>query len=86
MMSALQDAQADLDAIEVQGTSGGGVVRVVVNGVPELKRVEISPEALEEPDMLGDLVVAAVNDALRNAQAAAREKMHRLPGLEGLTE
>lgn len=87
-MRALQDAQSDLDQVEVEGTSGGGAVRVLANAVPELRRVEVSQEALEDAELLGDLIVAAVNDALRKAIQAANERLGgltgALPGLPGL--
>lgn len=79
-MSALTEAQADLGSIEVEGTSGGGAVRVKANALPEIRAVEITPEALADEEMLGDLIVAAVNDALRNAAAAARDKLGGLAG------
>lgn len=79
-MSALQDATDELASIEVVGTAGGGAVRVLANCSPELVRVEITDEALEDRELLGDLIVVAVNDALRNAQQAAGERLGGLAG------
>ena len=72
MMKQLQQMQArmakmqeELDAAEVTGTAGGGAVTVVANGQQKVLRVEIEPEALEEgAELLADLVLAAVNQAL----------------------
>ena len=87
MLEAVQSAQDNLDEIEVIGTSGGGAVRVVASALPEIKRVDISDEALEDREMLGDLVVVAVNDALQKAAEAMQQQLGgfagglQLPGL-----
>lgn len=88
MLQAVQSAQEDLDEIEVIGTAGGGAIRVVATGQPEITRVEVSEEALEDREMLEDLIVAAVNDALRNAARVAQERLGGLAGglqIPGLT-
>jgi nucleoid-associated protein EbfC len=71
----MQKAQAELAEIEVTGESGAGMVKVTLNGRHEAKKVLIEPKLLaEEKDMLEDLLVAAVNDAVRKVAARTQEK------------
>jgi len=75
MQETMQKAQAELAEIEVTGESGAGMVKVTLNGRHEAKRVLIEPKLLtEEKDMLEDLLVAAVNDAVRKVAARTQEK------------
>jgi DNA-binding YbaB/EbfC family protein len=72
-MKAAQDAIA---AMEVEGESGGGMVKVVMTGRHDVKRVTIAPTLLsEDKDMLEDLVAAAMNDAVRKVETASQQKM-----------
>ena len=72
-MKAAQDAIA---AMEVEGESGGGMVKIVMTGRHDVKRVTIAPSLLsEDKDMLEDLVAAAMNDAVRKVETASQEKM-----------
>ena len=66
----------------VESTAGGGVVRVVANGKQELVSIEIKPEAVdpEDVEMLQDLVLTAVNDALKKAQEMVSSEMGKLTG------
>lgn len=76
MQENLQKAQAQVAQITVTGESGGGMVKVTMNGKHEVSRVQIEPALLsEDREVLEDLVAAAVNDATHRAQAAANEKM-----------
>jgi hypothetical protein len=84
VMQQMQRMQADMAAAQaaladetVEGTAGGGVVTAVVTGTGELQRVSIAADVVDPDDveMLEDLVVAAVNEALRAAQALQSEKM-----------
>ena len=59
----LQKVQEELETLTVEGTAGGGAVKVIVNGKQTVESVEIAPEAAEDVDLLQDLIVAAVNDA-----------------------
>jgi hypothetical protein len=62
--------------MEVEGQSGAGMVKVVMTGRHDVKRVTIDPTLLaEDKDMLEDLIAAAVNDAARKVEAATQEKM-----------
>ena len=73
---------ANLMTKTVEATAGGGAVRVVVNGRKELMEVELKPEAVDPDDveMLQDLIVAAVNEALRNADEIVNSSMGQITG------
>jgi DNA-binding YbaB/EbfC family protein len=75
MQETMQKAQAELADLEVTGESGAGMVKVVLNGRHEAKKVSIEPQlAGEELALLEDLLVAAVNDAVRKIAARTQEK------------
>ena len=78
-MAAAQDALADAT---VEGSAGGGMVKVVVTGSGEVQSVRISPEVVDPDDveMLEDLVLAAVSDGLRRANDLAAEQMGGVTG------
>ncbi len=78
----MQKAQEELAQLEVTGESGGGMVRVTMNGRHEVRRVQIDPAALTGGDveMLEDLVAAACNDAARKATETTQQKMSGLMG------
>jgi DNA-binding YbaB/EbfC family protein len=77
MQQKLQDAQTELETIEVEGASGGGVVTVRVSGKGQLKTIAIDPSLMnpDEKEILEDLIVAAMNDARGKAERAAQERM-----------
>jgi DNA-binding YbaB/EbfC family protein len=77
MQDNLKKAQEQLASVEVEGQSGAGLVKVVVTCRNDVKRVTIDPSVMADGDkeMLEDLVVAAMNDALRRAEATAAERM-----------
>lgn len=89
MQAEMARVQAELEAATIEGTAGGGAVRVTVNGKQEVVSVAIDPEVAEGGDVeiLQDLVVAATNDALRGARELAEQKLGavtggmRLPGI-----
>lgn len=73
--------QEDLEQMEIEGESGGGLVKVVLSGNQEPRRVEISPDALGEgADVLSDLVAAAMKDAYDKSTTTMRERMEELTG------
>ncbi|MEB3181875.1 MAG: YbaB/EbfC family nucleoid-associated protein [Nostocaceae cyanobacterium] len=76
--------QEELEQMEILGEAGGGLVKVIVSGNQEPKRVEISPEAVQEgADVLSDLVTAAMKDAYNKSTATMRDRMEELTsGLE----
>lgn len=75
-------AQSDIDNTDFSASSGGGMVNVVVSGKRQIKSLEIKPEVVdpEDIDMLQDLIVAAVNEALATAEKTREEKMNRISG------
>ena len=77
MQDNLKKAQEGLAGVEVEGQSGAGLVKVVITCRNDVKRVAIDPSVLADGDkeMLEDLVVAAMNDALRRAEQTASERM-----------
>jgi nucleoid-associated protein EbfC len=89
MQQEMLRVTTELEATIVDGSSGGGVVKAQVTGKQELVSVTIDPSAVDPSDveMLQDLVVAAVNDALRASRELAEQKMAavtgglRLPGM-----
>lgn len=71
--------QEELEALEVQGTAGGGLVTVVMSGNQEPRRVEIKPEALNEgAEVLADLVTAALKEAYAQSTETMRTRMEDL--------
>ena len=74
--------QKDLETKTVEATAGGGAVRAVVNGRKEVLEIELKPEVVDPDDveMLQDLIVAAVNEALRNADAMVNSSMGQITG------
>jgi DNA-binding YbaB/EbfC family protein len=87
MQAQVMKAQEELKSETVEASAGGGAVTVKATGALEIVEVRISPEAMDpdEPDLLADMVVAAVNEALRSAQALAEQKLGpAMGGLSGL--
>ena len=85
MQQALERARDEIARIEVEGESGAGLVKVLMNGRHDLKRIQIDPALLQDQrDMLEDLVAAAVNDANRRLEKATQEKMTQLTAGMGL--
>ncbi len=82
MQEDLAKAQEDLAGQTVEGTAGGGMVTVTANGQGEIVAVKLSKEAVDPDDveMLEDLILAAVKEATRSAQALAQQKMSGLTG------
>ncbi len=76
MQENMKQAQDAIAAMEVEGESGGGMVKILMTGRHDVKRVTIAPTLLsEDKDMLEDLVAAAMNDAVRKVEAASQQKM-----------
>ncbi len=79
MQENLKKAQEELGHIEVEGQAGAGLVKVQMTCKHDVKRVTIDPSLLsDDKDMLEDLVAAAMNDAVRRAEAVSQEKMGKL--------
>ena len=76
MQEDMKKAQAELATLEVEGQAGGGMVKVVMNGRHEIRRVNIDDSLMsDDKDMLEDLIAAAVNDAVRKVEQQSSDKM-----------
>ena len=85
MQEQLLKVQEELETLTVEGTAGGGVIKVVMSGKQVVDSVTIEPEAAEDVELLQDLVIVAINDAFAKAQELAAQKMGPLAGgLKGL--
>ena len=81
MKSQLEKIQKELEDVEVEGSAGGGMVLVKVNGKQEVKSIKIEPEILDEDvEMLEDLVLAAINQAMSRSKQSAEEHMQKATG------
>ncbi len=85
MQENLKKAQEEIAGMEVEGQAGAGMVKVVMTGRHDVKRVSIDPSLMrDDKEMLEDLIAAAVNDAVRRLELATQEKMGGLTSGLGL--
>ena len=85
MQENMRKLQEQFGSMEVEGQSGGGMVKVTMTCRHDVKRVNIDPSLLaDDKEMVEDLVAAAINDAARKVEAAVQEKMAALTGGLGL--
>ena len=93
MMQQVQQMQAEMAKVQeqladetVEASAGGGAVKVTANGAGEILKIEIAPEAIDpdDPELLGDMVTGAVNEALRSANDLAQSRLGGLAGGLGL--
>jgi DNA-binding YbaB/EbfC family protein len=82
MQQQMQEAQEELAQQTVEASAGGGAVTVTATGNGELKALRIDPKAVDpnDPELLADMILAAVNEALRSAQSLAESKFGGLAG------
>ena len=82
LQKKMSEAQDKLNDIKVEGTSGGGVVKVIATAKGELKKISLDDNLLkkEEKEILEDLIIAAINDAKQKGETAAQEEMKSLTG------
>jgi DNA-binding YbaB/EbfC family protein len=82
MQARMQQVQQELESLEVEGSSGGGLVAVTLNGKADLRRVRIDPSLLkpDEGEILEDLIVAAVADAKSKVEQTMQQKMQEVAG------
>lgn len=84
MMGQAQEMQKkfkeDLAKLAIRGSSGGGAVKVVINGLKEVTKIEIDPSAAQDPEMLSDLVLAALNGAYAEADKQIGNQASNLMG------
>ena len=78
MQATMQRAQAEIALLEINGESGGGMVKVTLNGKHEARRVQIDPSVLSDKEMLEDLIAAAINDAVHKVEQTTQQKMSGL--------
>ena len=88
MQQQMQEAQEQLDAAEYEASSGGGMVSVKVTGKRELTAITIDPQVVDPDDieMLQDLMMTAVNEALRQMEEISQNEMNKVTGGLGLPE
>ena len=86
MQRKMDELQAEINEMEATATSGGGAVTVTVSGKKEIKDIQIKPEVIDPDDaeMLQDLILAAVNEALRQAGETMEREMGRMTGGLGM--
>ena len=86
LQAQMEKAQAELANETVEASAGGGMVTVTATGALEIKEIKIAPEAIDpdDPDLLADMVLAAVNEALRSAQSLQQAKLGGMSGLGDL--
>lgn len=82
MQKQMEQAQAELEEKELTATAGGGMVEVVITGKKEIKSIKIDPEVVDPDDVesLEDLVLVAVNEAIRQADELSQKTMGKLTG------
>jgi DNA-binding YbaB/EbfC family protein len=82
LQARMEAMQQEVAALEVDGSAGGGLVKVTMNGKGEMKKISIDPSLMkpEEAEIVEDLVVAACNDARTKAEAKLAEKMREMTG------
>src|SRR6058998_4401042 len=82
MQEQMQKAQDELANETVEASAGGGMITVVANGAGEIKQIKIDPKAIDpdDPEMLEDMILAAVNEAIRSAQSLMESKLGGLAG------
>jgi nucleoid-associated protein EbfC len=86
MQAQVAKAQEELAKETVEASAGGGMVTVKATGALEITEIKIAPEAIDpdDPELLADMILAAVNEALRSAQALAESKLGGVAGLGDL--
>tara|TARA_B100001964_G_scaffold202044_1_gene230161 strand:+ start:290 stop:616 length:327 start_codon:yes stop_codon:yes gene_type:complete len=86
MQKKMQEMQDSLSNLEVEGTSGGGMVKVIMNCKNEVKKIDVDPSIIKQDDktMMEDLIVAALNDAKSKAEEKSKDEMKKLTGGLGL--
>ncbi|MBX9598682.1 MAG: YbaB/EbfC family nucleoid-associated protein [Burkholderiales bacterium] len=75
MQKNLEKAQEEVSRLEVEGESGAGMVKVIMTGKHDLKKVTIDESVMDDKEMLEDLIAAAVNDANRKVEEQSQAKM-----------
>ncbi len=86
LQAQMEKAQEELASETVEASAGGGMVTVKATGDLQITEIKIAPEAIDpdDPELLADMVLAAVNEALRSAQSLAQSKLGGMGDLGGL--
>ena len=86
MQRKMEELQDEIDQMETEATAGGGAVTVTVTGAKQIKSIKIQPDILDpdDPEMVEDLIMVAVNEALRQMDEIASNEMNKLTGSLGL--
>jgi DNA-binding YbaB/EbfC family protein len=86
LQAQMEKAQEELKTETVEASAGGGMVTVKATGALQITEIKISPEAIDpdDPELLADMILAAVNEAIRSAQALAESKLGGMSGLGDL--
>ena len=86
MQKKMQEMQESLSNLEVEGASGGGIVKIIMNCKNEVKKIDIDPSIIknDEKEVMEDLIIAALNDAKSKAEEKSQEEMKKLTGGLGL--
>ena len=88
LQAKLLQIQTELETLTVNGSSGGGVINIEMTGKQEVKNVTIDPDTVDDIDLLQDLILNAINDAVQKSQQLASDKMGAVTGglnIPGLT-
>ncbi len=82
MQDEITELQTDIEAREFSATAGGGAVEVVVTGAKNIKSLNIKPEVVdpEDIDMLQDLIISAINEAMTTVEKTTEEEMNKITG------
>lgn len=82
MQDEITELQSDIEAREFSATAGGGAVEVVVTGAKNIKSLNIKPEVVdpEDVEMLQDLVISAINEAMSDVEKTTEEEMNKITG------
>jgi hypothetical protein len=82
LQDKMQRLQEEVASLTIEGSAGGGLIKVTVNGKSEMKNIKIDPSLLkpDEAEILEDLIVAAINDARGKAEQKLADKMRELTG------
>ena len=81
MQKKMAQVQSEIDALKIEGESGSGMVKVVVDGKKNLLSVNLNPDLMQEDkEMLEDLILVAINNAIKEVDAISKEKMSSVTG------
>ena len=80
LQADMQKTQAELETKVLEGSSGGGAVVVEVTGKKEMTSIKINPDVMDDVEMLQDVIMAAVNEVIRNVEDTSNEELSKITG------